>query len=66
MKFWVAIFATLCTVTATFAQSEGDSLRYTINHNQAADSAAFVVPDIRTWHPSDASIDGTRHSLRFR
>ena len=57
MKFWVAIFATLCSVTATFAQSEGDSLRYKINPNQAADSATFIVPDIRTWHPSDPSVD---------
>ena len=57
MRFWVAIFATLCSATATFAQSEGDSTRYSIRIDQIADTAAFVAPDIRTWHPSDASID---------
>jgi hypothetical protein len=44
------------------AQDERDTLRYKIDVQGGADTLTFPAPDIRTWHPEDATID--YHSVR--
>ena len=62
MKAWIAIVIMLACSLMAWAQGEGDTLRYKIEARGGLDTLRYSAPDIRTWHPEDATID--RHSVR--
>lgn len=62
MKTIVVMLCTLGLCLCLYAQNEEDTLRYKIEIRRGFDTLTYSVPDIRTWHPEDATID--RHSVR--
>ena len=62
MKAWIAIVIMLACSLSVWAQGEVDTLRYKIEARGGLDTLRYSTPDIRTWHPEDATID--RHSVR--
>ena len=62
MKAWIVIVAAVVLNFSAWAQEERDTLRYRIDVREGLDTLTNFVPDIRTWHPEDVTID--RHSVR--
>lgn len=61
MKRWIVILvAVSVTAVSASAQGELDTLRYRIDVQNGLDTMIYTPADIRTWRPSDATID--RHS----
>ena len=62
MRRWITILAVLGVGLSAFAQQEkGDSLRYRANVQDGVDTLTYTIPDIKTWHPEDVTID--RYSI---
>ena len=62
MRFLVVILCKLCVASAVYAQSEGDTLRYTIDDRLTPEGTTIPSADITRWHPEDVTIDW--HSAR--
>ena len=62
MKAWIVIVSAVVLNLSAWAQEERDTLQYKIDVRGGVDTLANFVPDIRTWHPEDVTID--RHSVR--
>ena len=62
MKASIVMVVAVALSLSAWAQEKRDTLRYKIDVRGGLDTLTYTVPDIRTWHPEDVTID--RHSVR--
>lgn len=62
MKARIVMVVAVALSLSAWAQEKRDTLRYKIDVRGGLDTLTYTVPDIRTWHPEDVTID--RHSVR--